>query len=292
MKQYLFFSVFVIFSLSCKKDIDFKLQETEPKLVVEATIENGEYPFVLLTRSIGYFSTIGPEALAKSFERNAEVTVSTATATMQLKEYAVRITPAISFYYYSVDSTNIPAAFKGQFNTPYQLKIKTGGKEYTATTTIPRITKRVDSLWWKPAVALADSAKAAVIVRVTDPPGFGDYIRYLTKTGSQPFLPPYNSAYDDLFIDGTTYELQLAPGIDRNVGDRESFLFNRGDTITFKLSNIDKTTYEFWRTLEFSYGSIGNPFSTPTKVLSNISNGALGYFGGYATQYRTIIIPK
>jgi hypothetical protein len=58
------------------------------------------------------------------------------------------------------------------------------------------------------------------------------------------------------------------------------------------LSNIDKATYDFWRTMEYSYYSIGNPFSTTTKVINNISNGALGYFGGYASQYRTIIIPK
>ena len=44
--------------------------------------------------------------------------------------------------------------------------------------------------------------------------------------------------------------------------------------------------------MEYSYQSIGNPFSSPTKVLGNISNNALGYFGGYAAQYDTIIIPK
>jgi hypothetical protein len=44
--------------------------------------------------------------------------------------------------------------------------------------------------------------------------------------------------------------------------------------------------------MEFSYANIGNPFGSPTKVLSNISNGALGYFGGYAPQFRTIIISK
>jgi hypothetical protein len=47
------------------------------------------------------------------------------------------------------------------------------------------------------------------MVRATDPPGFGDYIRYFTKRNSQPFLPPTNSAYDDLFVDGTTYELPV-----------------------------------------------------------------------------------
>jgi hypothetical protein len=43
--------------------------------------------------------------------------------------------------------------------------------------------------------------------------------------------------------------------------------------------------------MEYSYSSIGNPFSSPTKVLGNI-NGALGYFGGYAAQYETIIVPQ
>ncbi len=43
--------------------------------------------------------------------------------------------------------------------------------------------------------------------------------------------------------------------------------------------------------MEYSYQSIGNPFSSPTKVRGNISNGALGYFGGYAVQYIGITIP-
>jgi hypothetical protein len=44
--------------------------------------------------------------------------------------------------------------------------------------------------------------------------------------------------------------------------------------------------------MEFNYGSTGNPFASPNKVLGNISNGALGYFGGYANQFKTIIIPR
>jgi hypothetical protein len=43
--------------------------------------------------------------------------------------------------------------------------------------------------------------------------------------------------------------------------------------------------------MEFSYQSIGNPFSSPTKVLGNVK-GALGYFGGYAVQYKSLVIPK
>ena len=151
----------------------------------------------------------------------------------------------------------------------------------------------MDSLWWKQAPANNDTNKVVAVVRVTDPPGFGDYVRYFTKRNKEPYYPPMTSAFDDLVIDGTTYELQVDPGINRNIERKEEeHFFDKGDTVTFKLCNVDKTTFDFWRTMEYSYRSIGNPFATPVKVLSNISNGALGYFGGYAAQYHTLVIPR
>ncbi|MGZ3838524.1 MAG: DUF4249 domain-containing protein [Flavisolibacter sp.] len=273
----------------CEKDIQFRLQEAKPKLVVEATIENGQNPLVILSNSTGFFSVIGPEILAKSFVHGADVYLSNGSLTHKLKEYSV-VAGGFSFYYYSIDSANLATAFKGELDHAYSLRILSDGQEYRAATTIPRITKKVDSLWAKPAPD-GNPSKAVVLIRATDPPGFGDYVRYFTRINHGPFLPPLNSTFDDLFIDGTTYELQLSPGVDRNLSHQEGADFNRGDTLTLKLSNIDKGTYDFWRTMEFSYNSVGNPFSTPTKVLGNISNGALGYFGGYASQYHTLIIP-
>jgi hypothetical protein len=87
--------------------------------------------------------------------------------------------------------------------------------------------------------------------------------------------------------------VEVERGVDRTQDLPDDYtLFNKGDTVTIKLCQIDKATFDFWRTMEFSYDNIGNPFGAPTKVLSNISNGALGYFGGYAPQFRTIIIPR
>jgi hypothetical protein len=100
--------------------------------------------------------------------------------------------------------------------------------------------------------------------------------------------------FDDQVVDGTTYTTAVDRGIDRNekIELEDYAFFNRGDTVTLKISNIDKSTFDFWRTMEFSYSSIGNPFSTPTKVLGNVSGGALGYFGGYAVQSKTLVIPR
>jgi hypothetical protein len=277
----------------CERDINFNLKEEEPKLVVEATIENGQPPLVSLTNSVKYFSAISPQILASSFVHGAEVLVGNGTLTHKLKEYTVPLGGGYSLYYYSIDSANLATAFLGELNKSYSLKISVAGKEYTATTTIPNTSKIIDSIWWKPAPAQTDTSKIVVMVKATDPPGFGDYVRYFTKRNREPFLPPTNSAFDDLFVDGTTYQLPVDPGVDRNNPPKEDDkFFRRGDTLQFKLSNIDKATFDFWRTMEYSYQSVGNPFATPIKVVGNISGNALGYFGGYGTQYRSLIIPK
>jgi hypothetical protein len=275
----------------CEKAIDFKLEESEPKIVIDATIENNQPPIVVLSKSLNYFSKISPSILANSFVHDAEVYISDNASTYKLKEYTVPGAAGYNLYYYSTDPST--SMFVGKLNTNYTLRILFEGKEYTASTTIPNITKRIDSMWWKPTPT-QDTSRGMVMVKATDPPGFGDYVQYFTKRNSERFLPGFQSVYDDLVIDGTTYELEVDPGLDRNIDSYENDkrFFKRGDTVTLKLSNIDKATYDFWRTMEYTYSSVGNPFSSPVKVLNNISNGGLGYFGGYASQYRTVIIPK
>ncbi|RYY86853.1 MAG: DUF4249 domain-containing protein [Chitinophagaceae bacterium] len=279
----------------CEKDIDFPLDEVAPKLVVEATIENGQPPLVILSRSLGFFSQLSLDQLANSFVHNAQVEISNGTVTHRLKEYTVPVpnsTYSVSFY--TIDSSNLSTAFLGSLQTNYSMRIVAEGQEYTAQTRIPAVTKRIDSIWWRPNSRDTTEGKVEVMVKVTDPRGYGDYVRYWTQRNSERLLPGRNSVFDDLVIDGTTYDLPVDPGVDRN-GTNNGFderAFKHGDTVTLKLANIDRATFDFWRTWEYSRQSVGNPFSSPTTILSNISNGALGYFGGYAAQSRTIIIPR
>src|SRR5258705_4696493 len=275
-----------LFLTGCEKSVSFKLNEAAPKLVVEATIENNQAPLVYLSKSLNYFSKIDQNILANSFVHNAEVYVSNGTLTHKLKEYSLPVGGGYSVYFYTNDLSNPSTAFVGEFNKQYSLRIVSEGKEYTSSTSIPFATRRIDSLFWKQAPPGNPAGKVAVMVRAYDPPGFGDYVRYFTKRNSEPFYPGLNSVYDDQVIDGSVYEVQVERGVDRNQDLPEGFaFFDKGDTVTLKVSNIDKATYDFWRTMEYTYLSVGNPFSSPTKVLSNISGGGLGYFGGYASQY-------
>lgn len=279
--------------MSCEKAVTFDLEEPSPKLVVEATIETGELPLVILTRSQNYFARITPAILAESFVHNGEVYMSNGIVTNKFKEYSFMLPTGENFYFYRPDQSDPSTVFSGQENTRYSLRILVDGKEYTATTRIPTITRQIDSLFSKPAAGSNDPNKAVVMVRATDRPGLGDYIRYFTKRNSEGYYPAFNSVFDDQVIDGTTYEVEVERGVDRTRDLPDDYtLFEKGDTVTVKLCQIDKATFDFWRTMEFSYTNIGNPFGSPTKVLSNITNGALGYFGGYAPQFRTIIIPR
>lgn len=277
----------------CEKNINFDLNEAPSTLVVDANIENGQAPIVVLTKSLDYFSSINPSIIQDLFVHDAEVTLSNGTKTHRLKEYAQPVGGGFNFYTYSIDPADMATAFSGELNTTYTLKISSEGKEYEATTKIPILAKTIDSLWWKKAPFQDDTSKVIVMIKATDPPGLGNYVRYFTKKNSEQFLPGRNSVFDDQVIDGTTYELQVDPGIDfNNTVPQDSNFFKRGDTVTMKLCNIDKASYTFWSTWEFAYQSIGNPFAQPNKVLGNISNGALGAFYGYAASYKTLVIPK
>lgn len=295
MSRIVVFFIFSILFISCEKDIQLQPENASAKLVVDAQIETGQPPIVVLSKSLNYFAELNSNALTNSFVRNASVTVSNGTTTHILKEYGI-VNNGITYYFYTNDIANPATAFLGEEGKQYNLQISVDGQLYSATTQIPLLTKKIDSLWWKKPPINVDSTFAIVMAKITDPVGLGNYIRYYTQIGSNNiFLPGSNSVFDDQIIDGKTYEIPVTAGVDRNRPpsslDSSGYFF-RGDTVTVKFANINQSSYNFWNTWEFAFQSIGNPFSSPIKVLGNISNNALGAFSGYSTQFKTVIIPK
>jgi hypothetical protein len=286
MKSWLF--LFVLFAFtSCEKDISFTLDQAKTTLTVDASIETGQPPVVVLTNSLPFYAQIDSVTFANVFARNALVVVSNGTLTHKLKEYKRTLPGGYINYYYSIDSSSLATAFVGQFNKKYSLHIEFDGKQYDAVTSIPASSNYPDSVWFKPAPQNPDTTQMAMYIRSTDPPGRGNYYRYFTRRNRSAFLPGEN-VFDDQVIDGTTYEILLPQGIDRNRRlSMDDNFYTRGDSVALKFCAIDKASYTFWNTWEFAFQSIGNPFAQPNKVLGNISNGALGIFCGYGCTTRT-----
>ena len=285
------FAALALLLLSCEKNISFDLKESANLLVVDAEIENDKVPTVVLTKSFSYFGQIDPQLLSQSFVHNADVYISNGMLTHKLKEYSYPLVANYVAYVYSLDSSSLSTAFLGAFNTSYTLKIISEGQEYNSSVKIPPLATFPDSVYFKQAPFIPDTNKRNMYVKAHDPVGLGNYVRYFTKNGSKPFFPGQASVFSDEVIDGTTYDVAFPQGIDRNDPPKaDSNFYKRGDTVTLKFCNIDKSVYTFWSTWEFAYQSIGNPFAQPNKVLGNISNGALGVFCGYAAWYKQQIV--
>lgn len=282
---------------ACEKEVNIKLNSGEPKVVVDGFIETNLPPVVVLTNSFSYFNKIDLSTLENAFIHDAVITVSNGVQEVTLKEYALDTgLNSNSYYFYSVDTADLAALlFVGQPEVVYTLKIETGGKTYESVTKIPAV-KPLDSIWYEaPPIPVADLPNAMnVFVRYSDPDTPGNKIRYFTSRNGGLFLPPFNSVYDDDVINGTSFTIGMVPGAVRTQELNFDSLthFFRGDSIVVKWAAIDKASFDFWSTMEFSVGTVGNPFSSPVTVASNISGGALGVWCGYGTSYKTLIIPE
>jgi hypothetical protein len=292
-KAYIPLILVILTGAACEKEITVDVQNNEDRLVVEGIIEDGRFPMVTISRSLNYFSQITPAQLLESFVHDAVVTVSNGVRTHQLREYRTDTTNGIALYYYTVDTAQFHSAFAGQPGNSYTLKIEAEGQTLHAITTIPEPRLKLDSMWWMQSAGNTAGEKARVLVKVTDPPERGNYIRYFTSRNGERFLPGLNSVFDDQIVNGTTFDVPLDAGVDKNQQiDFDTYgYFKKGDTVTLKFCNVDHRTYDFWRTADFAFTATGNPFASPTRILGNIQ-GALGYWGGYCVTYKTITIPK
>ncbi|HRP88849.1 MAG TPA: DUF4249 domain-containing protein [Edaphocola sp.] len=284
----------VVFFTSCEKEVSFDLpKDIAEKVVVEGSIELNQPPFVLLTKSFGFFSKLDLSSLQNSFLSGAEIFVSDGSRNVQLKEYSID-TLGNKFNFYTID-TSKPAdlSFIGQVGTAYHLKIVYNNKTYEASTTIPQPVS-FDSLWSEPfPTPIPDHPEfRRVSASYTDPVTPGNRYRYFISVNNGPFNASTFSTINDDIINGTHVTMNfynVTSPMDTS-SNLEKFAFLPGDSVVIKLSAIDKESYNFWETLEFSVGTTGNPFSTPIKVPSNISNGALGVWTGYGSSYNKVFI--
>lgn len=278
------FTVMAILS-SCQKNITIDTGPSVEQMVVEGYIETGSPPFVLLTKTSDYYSTFYLDSLGSLFVHNADIKVSDGTNTVTLQEITLDTAgTSISAY--------VGFGMIGEVGKSYTLTIGSEGKTLTSVTTIP-VVYPLDSVWYQAADDGKNDSLVRLFCRYTDPPQLGQYVRYFTSVNGGGYYPGYNSVFEDVLINGTTFDFSLDRGVNRN--DTTSFdnygLFKRGDTISVKWAAIDKAHFDFWRTVEFELGGQGSPFSSPVIIQTNI-NGGQGIWGGYSPSYISLIVPK
>lgn len=286
MKKYIKYLAIVLVLYSCRKDVTPKLPEYQQKLVIDGSIETGQPAIVFLSLSVPYFSTFDYSAPEKAFVKGALVVVSDGTISDTLKE----VDPSNGFLY---------VGFKlfGVRGKTYKIKVHYAGKTYETETSLLAPPK-IDSLYFKPE---RDDSLGFMWQKFSEPIGSGDSYRWFAKRLGRDrfYAAPFNSVFNDKFIDGKTFEFGYDRGpqpnqLQQNREDPERGFYKRGDTVVVKFCKIGAFEYSFWETYYQNKSSNGNPFSAPANIKNMFEKyeDAFGAFVGYSPVFDTLIIPK
>ena len=252
MKNYLksnlgFIFVFCLAFYSCEKVIEIPLKDSQSLLVVEGNIDNASlYQEVILSKSTA-FSYAGDQV----FVSGAKVSITEdGTRRIILDEKAKG--------QYRI------AGFKGKPGSTYVLNVEVDGQKYTATSTMPEAVS-MDSIGTVSTYILSDKIISAAVI-YEDPKDVENYYRFKVTINEK--ISSTYWVFDDRFTNGNVVSQTLT-----DLGNK----LNPEDKIRIQMQCIDAAVYAYWTGLRGQYPGA----STPANPVSNISNGALGYFSAH-----------
>lgn len=275
MKQSVLY-IFVLLTLcltACDDSGDISI-DTPQSLVVEGWIENGEFPVVIVTKTLPITTDYQSMAdLSDYLVRWAKVTVSNG-------EKSVVLTGRYDESYYPpyVYTTSY---LRGELGKSYSLTVEYENQTLTSTTTIPNTLPVLDR--YKIEKCEGSESQYQIKACFYDNPNEKNYYLFFTQTGleSNHFLSSYLGAVDDNMIaDYTEYPVYRGQRYDNT--DYTPY-FEKGEIVSVKLAQVDRSSFLFWDQYTKSQSLNTNMFlSTTTSLSSNISGG-VGYWTGLAS---------
>ena len=287
------------FLTGCQKEIFIENQGGISKPVIEGYIEINEYPYVIFTKSIPYFSTVNSENFYKHIMiSDAIVCVTSSDGITDTLRYGLYFNaPSLAPLAY------VGTKFKGEVGKSYRLDIHYEGTHFTANTAIEPPFE-IDSFWFANRDVRDTNAPCRILM--TDDPFRNNYYQFMVKVqNANRLVDPYwvstiPIAFDDQLFSGQTFNYEilraypssLLGSMITNEEERKNFFrmtFSWGDTVYLKYCAIDQPSYKYWSTVSFG----DSPFMMPSPAYTNISGGdCFGVWCGRSYKTDTLIIPK
>ena len=266
-----FIAIFILLTLlilvmvSCEKNIDVDLDNTEPQLVIEAPLNTGTGTFeVTISRTSDYF------------DNAPNPTVEDAVVTLYDENSS---TPLLH-----TGNGNYQAVVTAESNVYYQLKVEVDGQVYEATSFLPPKVELEEIEIVFEEENLRFDAGYLAYYRFQDPVNVKNYYRFLfALNGVLQDEAEYLSVLDDRILNGSFARRALFQ-------ER----FDSGEEVTFILRHFDAASYDYFNSLSDIVGDGGGPaggVAAPGNPNSNWSNDALGYFSAFVDDTLTVRIP-
>lgn len=256
--------------VSCEEVIDLDLGNAEPRIVIEGTITTDQGPYrVKINQSVDYG------------EVNEFPPVSGAAVTVTDEDGVAEVLEEVEEGVYLIQ------ALQGKHGKTYDIEVSYGNETYQASSTLPGSNIPIQSLGY---VFEEESL-------------FVEEGYYLTAFFADP-EDEVNYYRLKIFVNGEPYYFERG---DNRVKDDNFWLINDkffngkiidfgfphklkvGDKVDVELHQVDRVTYDYYRTLVQLMGFGG---VAPANPLTNWSNGALGYFGAISVTYASVVIEE
>jgi hypothetical protein len=253
--------VSLLYSCDMEKDIDIKLPEHTPQLVVECYLQPGKPLRLSLMESAGYFDS--PQA---TFVSEADVFITHNGRRIRLF-YRPMVSKSTNLFH-THSSSEI---MRGKPGDIYGLEIvdKKGRKVTGFTTILPVVP--IESVEWK----FNEKDKAYLLTSFQDNPNVNNYYRYVTHRDSLHTDPQRSFLANDKLTNGkrTTFG--------------SAYDYERNDNLVVTLFHIEKQYYDFLSSTEDARNANGNPFAQPSKIKSSVQGG-IGIFTNLAFDRRKV----
>lgn len=319
MKKYIY--IISLLLISCQEEITLDLPQSQDKIVVEGSIENGYPPYVILTKNQGYFDAIDSDTYNDLFVNDIDSVKiwyfnegEKVSKTLEQIVGLDSLPPIYTDLSYFENPGNYEFSKEGR---TYFLEINWNNQIISSSTTIPEVTP-LDCLWVEKSENSKEEYEYDIRALYSDPADQDNFILLKSKrvqhfeykdslecnVKDRPdFSLKIIDAGADVLINGQSFETYFPrpkesgnPFPDGNYNAYHTEICDDGDTLVFKKDivlikycQIDEPSLKFWRGLVRQVGTNGNPFAEPLNLVSNITNG-LGIFSGYGSAYYLIPI--
>src|SRR5690554_4267231 len=256
--------------VSCEEVIDLDLGSSEPRIVIEGTITPDERPHrLLINQSVDYG------------ERNQFPPVSGASVRIKDEDGAEEMLEEVEEGVYLIQD------LQGENGKTYNVEVQYGGKSYNATSSLPKTVIPLQSLEYVfEEETLFIEEGYYLTAYFLDPGDEVNYYRLKIFVNGE----PYYFESDDNLVKDDNFWLINDKFFNGKIMDYEfPHKLKVGDQVDVELHQVDRATYDYYRTLVDLMGFGG---VAPANPLSNWSNGALGYFGAISVTQASIVIEE
>jgi hypothetical protein len=264
------FMLILYLLVSCEEVIELDLGREVPTIVIEGLITDKKRPYqIKISQSIDYQ------------EINVFPPISGAKVKITDEKGYSEILEEIAEGIYETNR------LQGERGNTYFLEVAYKGEIFTASSTIPETKIPINSMSYQfVEESFFNEEGMYMTVYFSDPAHEVNYYRLKVFVNGEPYFFETENGLvqddnfwliNDKFFNGQLMDYEFPHKL------------KPGDKVELELHQVDKSTFEYYRTLVEVMGIGG---VAPSNPLTNLSHGVLGYFGAASITDYSIVIEE